>query len=62
MIATPDIGLEAARILLEDSPPAVVELEGPSTSPAQVAEYTSRALGRWYAGCWARAGSNHRAC
>ncbi|MBN9414322.1 hypothetical protein ABS71_01285 [bacterium SCN 62-11] len=44
MIATEDIGREAARILLEANPPAVVELVGPSVSPAQVAEWLSSLL------------------
>ncbi|MBS2038511.1 NmrA family NAD(P)-binding protein [bacterium] len=46
MIATEDIGVEAARILLEESPPPVVELEGPSASPAEVASWVSEILGR----------------
>lgn len=45
MIATQDIGLEAARILLAENPPKVVELQGPSASPAQVAEWLSALLG-----------------
>lgn len=44
MIATRDIGLEAARILLEKDPPAVVELAGPSASPVQVAQWLSELL------------------
>lgn len=44
MIATEDIGREAARILLEANPPAVVELSGPSASPTQVAAWLSQLL------------------
>jgi len=46
MVATADIGVEAARILLEANPPAVVELLGPTASPAQVAEWLALLLGR----------------
>jgi uncharacterized protein YbjT (DUF2867 family) len=46
MIATQDIGLEVARILQEESSPALVELAGPAATPRLVAEYAAEVLGR----------------
>ena len=46
-IATADIGEEVARLLVEDSPPAIVELAGPAdASAADAAAAMARALGR----------------
>ncbi|WP_376089192.1 NmrA family NAD(P)-binding protein [Roseomonas sp. CCTCC AB2023176] len=47
MVAAADIGHVAAELLLEASPPEVVELSGPEpTSPRDVAEAMGAALGR----------------
>jgi uncharacterized protein YbjT (DUF2867 family) len=47
MVATKDIGREAARLLLEKSPPAIVELASAEPySPRDAAEAMSAALGK----------------
>ena len=46
MIATADIGAEAARLLREAAPPRVVELAGAATSAADVAAAMAARLGK----------------